>query len=75
MLHIVQKPPTKSPSGILFRVPTFLLQLLHLSRILLLNTLDRLVPVELHHTLFLEVFHLVDTKNLESAICRRIDIT
>ena len=67
MLHIVQKPPTKSLS-FLFRIPAFLLQLLHLGRILLLNALNRLVPVELHHTLFLEVFHLVDAKNLESAI-------
>lgn len=40
------------------RLPTLRLQLLHLRRILLLDSLDRLVPVVFHHALLLEVFHL-----------------
>lgn len=42
----------------LIRLPTLGLQFLHLLRILLLDPLDRPVPVIFHHALLLEVFHL-----------------
>lgn len=66
MVHIMYIGRLPSSRVVLVGLPALRFQLLHLLRILLLDPLDRPVPIILHHALLLEVFDLDKQDHLVS---------